>query len=228
MFINAAEDIRPNWPTQQLAALIPGARYVEIPGAAHSIWRTHPAELQRELRAALTHILQTDAGSAGLAPPPPAGGPAAEGSPPDWQPPALDRFRMEVSDSLPDADLETVRAGLSRHAAAAGVERDHRPLHVALRSPDGQLVGALVGATIWGWLDVNLLWVAESERAQGIGSHLLAAAEQEARRRACHHARLDTFTFQAPTYYQRHGYQTVATLPDYPTGHQRLYLTKKL
>jgi proline iminopeptidase len=53
VFINASEDIRPNWPTQQLAALIPGAQYVEIHGAAHYIWLTH----SRELRAALKNAL---------------------------------------------------------------------------------------------------------------------------------------------------------------------------
>jgi len=50
VFINGAEDIRPNWPTQQLAELIPNARYVEIQGAAHTICLTHANELQCELR----------------------------------------------------------------------------------------------------------------------------------------------------------------------------------
>jgi proline iminopeptidase len=47
VFINAGEDIRPNWPTQQLAGLIPRARYVEIPDAAHCVWLTHSPELLR-------------------------------------------------------------------------------------------------------------------------------------------------------------------------------------
>jgi proline iminopeptidase len=56
VFINAAEDIRPNWPTQQLAALIPNARYVEIAGAAHTVWLTHAPELQEQLRAAVAFV----------------------------------------------------------------------------------------------------------------------------------------------------------------------------
>ncbi len=59
MFINAAEDIRPNWPTQQLAALISNAHYVEIPGAAHTVWLTHAPELQHELRQAIEYITAT-------------------------------------------------------------------------------------------------------------------------------------------------------------------------
>lgn len=60
VFINAENDIRPNWPTQQIAALIPNARYTEIAGAAHSIWLTHAPELQNELQRALTYILDLD------------------------------------------------------------------------------------------------------------------------------------------------------------------------
>jgi pimeloyl-ACP methyl ester carboxylesterase len=63
-FINAGNDIRPNWPTQQLAALIPKARYVEIPGAAHQIWLTHAAELQRELQSALSYVVHAQGGDA--------------------------------------------------------------------------------------------------------------------------------------------------------------------
>lgn len=56
VFINASEDIRPNWPTQQIAALIPNATYAEINGAGHSIWLTHGNELRIELNNALDYI----------------------------------------------------------------------------------------------------------------------------------------------------------------------------
>ena len=57
VFINGGKDIRPNWPTQQLASLMPNGRYVEIPGAAHSIWLTHADELRAELRRAVEEIV---------------------------------------------------------------------------------------------------------------------------------------------------------------------------
>jgi proline iminopeptidase len=62
VFINGSHDIRPNWPTQQLAHLIPNAKYVEIQGAAHLIWRTHAAELRNELCKALDFI-EDDSGA---------------------------------------------------------------------------------------------------------------------------------------------------------------------
>ena len=60
VFINAEKDIRPNWPPQQLAALLPNGTYVELPGAAHHLWLTHGDELRRELRKAVRHILNED------------------------------------------------------------------------------------------------------------------------------------------------------------------------
>ena len=55
-FIYGSQDIRPSWPTQQLAHLIPNANYIEIKGAAHCIWLTHPQELKRELLGAIAFI----------------------------------------------------------------------------------------------------------------------------------------------------------------------------
>jgi proline iminopeptidase len=57
VFINAAEDIRPNWPTRQLAALVRRGRYVEIEGARHTIWLTHAGELKSELEKAIDELL---------------------------------------------------------------------------------------------------------------------------------------------------------------------------
>ena len=56
VFINAGNGIRPNWPTMQLASLLPNGRYAEIPRAGHNIWLSHEAELRNELRAALQSL----------------------------------------------------------------------------------------------------------------------------------------------------------------------------
>jgi hypothetical protein len=48
------------------------------------------------------------------------------------------------------------------------------------------------------------------------------------RRRGAKHAHLDTFSFQAPGFYHKHGYRVFGELPDFPPGHRRYYLTKDL
>jgi GNAT superfamily N-acetyltransferase len=92
----------------------------------------------------------------------------------------------------------------------------------------GTLVGGLVGATVWQWLSIRLLWVDPAHRGAGHGRALLVAAEAEGVRRGCRHARLNTFSFQTPGFYERCGYRRVLTLQDFPAGHQRLFYVKSL
>ena len=53
-------------------------------------------------------------------------------------------------------------------------------------------------------------------------------AENEARQRGCKYAFVDTFSFQAPAFYKKHGYREVFTLEDYPYTEKRHYYTKAL
>ena len=50
LFLCAQNDIRPNWPVQQIHALIENSMLVTIPEAAHYIWLTHYDEMKLELR----------------------------------------------------------------------------------------------------------------------------------------------------------------------------------
>jgi N-acetylglutamate synthase-like GNAT family acetyltransferase len=72
------------------------------------------------------------------------------------------------------------------------------------------------------------MWVQEDLRGNGFGEELLKAVEKEAKEKGAKFAFLDTFSFQAPGFYQKFGYQVFGELPDFPPGHQRFYLTKEL
>jgi GNAT superfamily N-acetyltransferase len=75
---------------------------------------------------------------------------------------------------------------------------------------------------------VHWLWVAERYRKHGIGSQLMSSAETTARERYCRAAYLDTFTFQAPIFYERLGYREFGRLHDFPPGHARIWFWKAL
>jgi len=59
LFLYGAEDIRPAWPVEQVACLMPSARFLSIPGADHYLYLTHPDTIRTETLAFL-HSLPTD------------------------------------------------------------------------------------------------------------------------------------------------------------------------
>jgi GNAT superfamily N-acetyltransferase len=128
-----------------------------------------------------------------------------------------------------DAALrDELTAGLDAGLPDDIIEFDRAPLAVLLRDARGRLIGGLTGHTLFGWLVVELLWVDPAARGAGLGQRLLAAAEEEAVRRGCHDARVNTYSFQAPGFYERCGYARAATLQDCPRGHQRHSYVKAL
>lgn len=139
-----------------------------------------------------------------------------------------DAIQLTLEESPTRDDVAALSAGLTRHAASILARPGFQPIAVFARDPAGQLIGGIYALLNWNWLDVSLLWVAEAHRGRGLGSKLLLELETAARDRGCRRAHVDTFSYQARDFYERHGYQIFACLPDYPPGHERIYLEKRL
>ncbi len=134
-----------------------------------------------------------------------------------------------VVEEAPDADdVRIVLDGLRAYNRSCVGDDDHRTLAVFLRDEQGTLVAGLLGGTYWGWLHVDIVWVQDGLRRQGYGRAILAAAEQEALRRGCRYAHLDTMSFQALPFYEKAGYTLFGELQDLPAGHSRYFLKKAL
>lgn len=97
-----------------------------------------------------------------------------------------------------------------------------------IRNEAGEVVAAFNGHT-WGACCVLAhLWVHESMRGQGIGRTLLRAAEAEASQRGCEQVVLSTHAFQAPAFYEREGYERLASVLGHPKGHANLIYVKRI
>jgi GNAT superfamily N-acetyltransferase len=131
-------------------------------------------------------------------------------------------------DEPDEAAWKAVGGGIRDYNIQQAGVSGHRSLCFLVRAPDGEIAGGLIGETYWGWLYINLLIVKEELRGLGYGHRLLTLAEEEARKRGVKTAYLDTFSFQAPEFYKRHGYQVFGELQDFPPGHQRYFLMKHL
>ena len=102
------------------------------------------------------------------------------------------------------------------------------PLNIYLEDEEGNLVAGMVAETFGNWLEIEYLYVSEDLRRQGIGSKILKMAENESRNRGCKYSFVDTFNFQAPKFYEKHGYKEVFALKKYPYIGERYYYTKEL
>jgi ribosomal protein S18 acetylase RimI-like enzyme len=134
-----------------------------------------------------------------------------------------------VFDPLPPEALTRLVSEnvINVNLAKTGVS-DWHPVGFFLKSPRGEWLGGLTGHIWGGWLHVNFLWVSETLRGQGQGTRLMDAAEAMAKERGAVRATLETFTFQAPGFYAKRGYSVVGRLDDYPPGHAKLFLSKRL
>jgi GNAT superfamily N-acetyltransferase len=113
------------------------------------------------------------------------------------------------------------------NARRTGID-DGRLLGIFARDAGGQTIGGLYGWTWGGCCEIKLLWVHEAWRGKRLGTRLLERAESEARARGAVQIVLDTHSFQAPRFYERFGFESVGAVADYPAGHAKIYMRKRL
>ena len=121
-------------------------------------------------------------------------------------------------------------------AASAAVRERFEPENLASRplaawALDGdRLLGGCVGRSedVWHWLTVDTMWVDPALRGAGVGRSLLASVEDQARARGCRWAKVNTWDFQAPLFYEACGYDVYAREVDYPPGHVNHLMRKEL
>lgn len=121
-------------------------------------------------------------------------------------------------DTPPDASVVVVDAGLEHYNHSVAPLSDVKPLASFATDPAGRVVGGAVGRT-WGrCCELQQLWVESDCRSAGVGSRLLQLFEESARGRGCDVFYLTTLSFQAPEFYRKHGYTSLAEISGHPDG----------
>ena len=136
--------------------------------------------------------------------------------------------RLQLETDPATADIRFLLDRLYSYNVEQTGRDDGQWLAIFSRDQKGEILAGLHGWTWGGWLKINFLWVGAEQRRRGTGRQLLLMAEAEARKRGCSHATLNTYSFQAPDFYQRLGYRIVATLEGLPEGHRQHTLVKDL
>jgi GNAT superfamily N-acetyltransferase len=136
---------------------------------------------------------------------------------------------VTVSDARDPQAEAAIEGGLTAFNREKFGRVDTQTLDVVVRDDNsGEIVGGILGHTSLGLFFLDLFYLPEAMRGGGLGSRLIIQAEEEARRRGCTAAVVYTVTFQAPGFYERHGYRRFGEIPCPPDGATRIFLTKSL
>ncbi len=137
--------------------------------------------------------------------------------------------RIEVAANPGEAERAAVLRPLNDYNVAQAGDPQPENLALLIRNEHtDEVIGGLYGSIFYRWLFIELLAVPEQTRGQGTGSKLLDMAEELAREKGCVGIWLDTFDFQAPEFYPKHGFTRFGQLDDFPPGHQRYFFQKRL
>ena len=136
-------------------------------------------------------------------------------------------MQIVVDPQLKADDAAVIRDGLYAYNDSK-VDSADGHLGILLKDDAGNTVGGLTGRWYYGWLFVELLFLPDNLRGQDLGTDIMRAAEEYARQQGLIGVWLDTFSFQARGFYEKLGYVVFGELPDYPAGHTRFFLQKRL
>jgi len=135
------------------------------------------------------------------------------------------QFRLENRESKKTQELGNL---IRAYNQSKREPSKSEPLNIYVEDQQGNLIAGMVAETFGNWLEIEYLYVQEDFRGQGIGSNILNRAEKEARERKCKYSFVNTYQFQAPDFYKKHGYEEVFALKEYPYTGERYYYTKAL
>lgn len=125
-------------------------------------------------------------------------------------------------------EIEFVNNALEKFNNEHAEPDNHVLLNIVEYDENQNVIAGILGGTYWGWLHIDILWVDEKFRRKKIGSRLLIAAENEAKKRGCHSVHVDTMSWQAPEFYRKHGYELISELDNIPNGYKKFHFIKRL
>lgn len=137
------------------------------------------------------------------------------------------RWKIEHEEKPNPTDLRYVIGQLEEfnqtHSPTAFERQDVR---LFVRDDDGKVLAGLFGAITMHCLVIQIMWVEEALRGQGIGSELVGRATAIAKEVGAKQIIVETTSFQAPEFYLNLGFEVICEIPDCPIGAVSLLMRK--
>ena len=118
--------------------------------------------------------------------------------------------------------------GLTRFNKKTAGPFHYSRIVLSARNESGRVVGGLILQSYWTESYVEVLWLEDRARGQGLGRELMQEAERRARRRGSRLIHLNTYSFQAPGFYEKLGFKRFGGMEGSPRGASRHFFVKVL
>lgn len=141
----------------------------------------------------------------------------------------MDNLTFVVTKGEPNQeDLKALSEGLLSHHTSKGHTREWEKFCIFLKDNNKKAYGGIIVTFTWNGMHIDSLWVDESLRGKDYGTQLMKMVEEEAMKRGCTIAFTDTFSYQAPQFYEKLGYTVYGKLEGFPEGSALNYYKKNL
>lgn len=137
---------------------------------------------------------------------------------------------MKIIEQWNQDDSDYIRSKVIEHNMEQlpnELKTSRESISFVIKDDKGEVMGGITGDILWRHMHIDFLWVDESVREEGYGSILLEKIESLAKAKRCRLIHLDTFSFQAPEFYQKNGYEVFGVIEDHPKGFKQYFLQKR-
>jgi len=138
-----------------------------------------------------------------------------------------DKYKIEAGDDS-ERIIQFLEDKIYEHNSSEINKSDGELFSRIIRDENERIIAGIAGWTWAGACEITQFWVDENARNNGIGKLLLSAAETEAKSKRCFIILIKSYSFQAPHFYERHGYKIEYVLNDFPPGHDYYMLSKRI
>ena len=112
-------------------------------------------------------------------------------------------------------DVDCIYQGLGDFNQSFVPEITDESFAIFVRDKSGEILGGLTGFIYITSVQIRFLWLSEKLRNQGVGSELMQKIELICKEREISNIAVDTYTFQAPKFYESHGFKEIGRYKDY-------------
>lgn len=137
-------------------------------------------------------------------------------------------YHFEYQEEPIQEDEQVLNDGISDEAALKKNMERIKPFRIFIKDAQGVVLGGASGTIFYGSLYVDMLWLKEELRHQGLGRKLMMEAEKIGRERQCTFVTLNTMDWEALSFYQKLGYEIEFVRKGYSNDSQMYMLRKEL